>query len=128
MYRAIAVPKPSKGISFAGIKSIVVPDQSYSLKEILQRFTRGESMPVLHEGRYDETTDIDLEKVKHLDLVDKHELIQQQKTFRAQHQEKETARLKAEAEKTAAAQKAQAEKEFNEAVEKRANEILRSAK
>lgn len=61
--------------------SMTVPDDSYSLKELLTRFVKGQpvSAPV-NEGQftgdhnYADFDAPDLEKAKHLDMVDKTEL------------------------------------------------------
>lgn len=71
-FKVKAIPDPSKGVSFVGVKDECVPDQSMSLLEILTRFTRGETLPVGKDAVYHESED-DLEKVAHMDLVDKEE-------------------------------------------------------
>lgn len=89
-FKAIAFPEPSKGSTIAG-KSMVVPHQALSLREILERFTRAEELPVFHEGNYDDGED-DLEKVAHADLVDKEEFMHKmedvKKRFEAQEKRK----------------------------------------
>jgi len=64
-----------KGQSFAHVKKVVVPMQSMSLREILRRFVRKESLPVSHEGTYEDRYDYDLEKLAHEDLTVKEELL-----------------------------------------------------
>lgn len=117
-YRAVSMPGPSRGVATGG-KKLTVPDQSMSLKTILERFVRHEALPVGLGGVYHESDD-DLEKVAAMDLTEKDEFIARQKetqkryeeqekqkerkrleTVRAEEREKVKAELKAEAEKTA---------------------------
>lgn len=51
-----------KGQSFVGVKRVVIPNQSMTLHEILERFTRKEALPVMREGYY-ETRFGDIEKM-----------------------------------------------------------------
>lgn len=75
-FKSVAFPGPSKGLVITDVKQ-VQPDQSMSLEEILTRFTRNEALPIGKETFYDDDdsmSDIDLEKVTSMDLVDKQEL------------------------------------------------------
>lgn len=85
IYKSIASPKPSEGYKVQGAK-LVQPDQSMSLKEIITRFTRGEAMPVSMEHQWNEQDDseldVDLEKLKHADLVDKAEYSEKLKSVK----------------------------------------------
>lgn len=77
-YVAIAIPDPSVGQDYSKEKDIVVPNQSMSLKEILDRFTREQSLPVgmdVQDGDpdLDNPLNVDLEKMAVADLVDKEE-------------------------------------------------------
>lgn len=76
-FKSIAIPGPSMGVKITG-KKIVVPDQSLSLQEILDRFTRGEPLEIGRDVQYHESDD-DLEKMSHLDPVDKAEYIEKLK-------------------------------------------------
>ena len=75
-FRAVGMPGPSKGVKIPG-KLLVLPDQSLSLQEILQRFTRNEALPVGHNvdwGGVDDNEpeselDVDLEKLAKADLT-----------------------------------------------------------
>lgn len=82
-FKSKAHPEPYKGSDLGG-KKITVPDQSMSLKEILQRFVRGEPVPVGRDVQYHESED-DLEKIAHEDLVDQAEFhekqVETQKTY-----------------------------------------------
>lgn len=94
-YKSIATPKPVAGQG-GFPKPKVVPNQSMSLAEILQRFTRGEPLNI---GRgtptYYEAGEDDLEKISTLDLVERQEFIDKQKAVRATYdkQEKRRARI-----------------------------------
>lgn len=80
--RKCAFPEPSKGAP-GGRPKQVVPDQSLSLKDILNRFVRKEPLPVGHDGTFgsdgdidpesDSPFNIDQEKAKHWDLTEKAE-------------------------------------------------------
>lgn len=124
-YRSYAIPKPSKGRSFVGIKSQLVPDQSMSLKEILTRFTRGESVPVGHTGQFDENADsedsIDYEKLAHADLVDKEEHYRKLEDVKIRYEKQEKAKAKKKREKDEADQKAAYEARVLAEAEKLAN-------
>jgi len=69
---------PRKGQDFTKSKKYVVPNQSMTLKEILRRFVKKESLPALKEGVYIET-DYDLEKLSKADLTEQHEVIEELK-------------------------------------------------
>lgn len=60
--------------SFAGVKKCVVPNQSMSLKEILQRFVRREALPVARQGIYEERFG-DLEKLSKADITEQLERV-----------------------------------------------------
>lgn len=66
------------GQSFVGVKRVTVPNQSLSLRDILQRFVRRESLPVLQEGFYEDRFG-DLEKIKEEDITQKHERVNELK-------------------------------------------------
>lgn len=112
-YKSIAFPTPSKGVTYEGVKKSVVPNQALTLQQILERFTRGEAVNVARDGNYHDGED-DLEKMSHLDLVDKEEYIQKLKTTQKDYEKQERKKvldLKKAAEKQAldearAAQKA----------------------
>lgn len=53
---------------FSREKSITVPNQNLSLRDIILRFLRKESLPVDHEGTYQENLG-DLEKLQHEDIT-----------------------------------------------------------
>lgn len=65
----VLYPKvPRKALDFSRVKSVTVPDQSMSLAEIIRRFVRKESLPVLKEGVYEDRFG-DLEKLANEDIV-----------------------------------------------------------
>lgn len=92
-FRTESIPTPTKGISFAGIKDQVVPDRSMSLKYILERFTRGEAVPVAHETS-EGVQEEDLEKIRHADLVDKAEYKEKLEEVKKAYDKQEKAKLK----------------------------------
>lgn len=61
-------PVKVEGQSFKGVKVITVPNQSMTLKEIIKRFIRKESLPIDKEGVYVEGLG-DLEKMQHEDMT-----------------------------------------------------------
>lgn len=107
-YKKSSLPAPTLGISFIGIKDIVVPDQSMSLEYILKRFTRGEPVAVGHETS-EGIQEEDLEKMKHADLVDKAEFKDRLEQVKTKHAEQEARKKKAQ--KEAAEKKAAEEQE-----------------
>lgn len=78
-YKGIALPSPAKGQDFTKEVDIVVPDQTMSLDYIIRKFTRGEALPPIAQSvQFGSETDLssvemDFEKFKNLDLVDKTE-------------------------------------------------------
>lgn len=93
-FKSIAWPEPSVGILVGG-PELVVPNQALTLRQILERFTRNQALPVGRETGYDEGEE-DLEKVAHMDLVDKAEHMEKwrktQKAYEAQEKAKAKAR------------------------------------
>jgi len=77
---SIAHPKPSEGIGFDPKTSLVIPDQSLTLEQILERFTRGEQLTVGKPTYYDDLDEeqegYDYEKIRQMDMIDKAELLQ----------------------------------------------------
>lgn len=72
-YKSIASPEPSEGTDFTKEKKAVVPNMALSLEEILRRFTRGEPLEIGRVGAsYDDGPE-DLEKIQHMDMVDRAE-------------------------------------------------------
>jgi len=63
------------GQDFSKEKSLTVPNQNLTLRDILLRFIRKESLPVEHDGTYAENLG-DLEKMQHEDLTVRHERAQ----------------------------------------------------
>lgn len=104
-YKSIAVPAPSEGHKPLKLK-LTVPNQSMSLQEILERFTRGEPLPIGQQIEYHESDD-DLEKLKTMDLVDREEFIDKLKKTQKDFEQQE--RKKAEKQQRQAVEKAKAE-------------------
>jgi len=115
-FRAISIPTPAKGQGNFPPKQ-VQPNQSMSLEEILERFTRGEPVAVGRDIQYHESDD-DLEKVKNMDLVDREEymdkLKQTRKDFDKQEKKKADAGRKAAREKIEEEERAKLAKEKGE--------------
>lgn len=65
-------PVTVKGQSFEGVKICTVPNQSMTLKDIIKRFMRKESLPIEHQGVYAEGFG-DLEKMSREDITTRHE-------------------------------------------------------
>lgn len=63
---------------FTGVKRRTLPNQAMSLAEMFRRFVRREPLPVEKEGVYVES-DYDLEKIAHMDTVEKEEVLQEMK-------------------------------------------------
>lgn len=97
-YKSIAIPKPSEGKSFKDVPHITVPDQSMSLEEILQRFTRGEAVPVGQPVEYgsdiEDFLNVDLEKIANSDLTEKAEYISQLKEVKIAYERSEKLKAK----------------------------------
>lgn len=110
-FRAIAFPATSVGTSFKDVKKAVIPDQSIGLEKLLKRFTRGESMPVLHQGNYGVVGNYDLEKMKFLDPVERGEIIESMKFIESKFKKQKDAEE--------AAQKEAAEKKALEDYDKK---------
>lgn len=107
-YKKSSIPKPSKGVDFSKEVDIVVPDESMSLEEILKRFTRGEAVAAGHETEFDNDSEIDMEKLRNADLVDKAEMADQMKEVQKRFDEQEKARKDAlNLEKSEASKKAE---------------------
>jgi len=121
-FKSIAIPKVTQGVSFVGEVDQVVPDQSMSLAYILERFTRGEAVPVGHEGHFDEESDIDLEKLQKADLVDKAEYVERLEDVKKRHEKQEKAKAVKKAEADALAAKVAEEKRIRIAARKLAKE------
>lgn len=92
-------PVKVTGKSFKNVKRQTVPNQSLSLREIVRRFVRRESLPISKEGIYEERFG-DLEKLKLADITEQleraEEIKQQIANFNKRELEK-SERLKAEA-------------------------------
>lgn len=59
---------PRKAIDFSKVKEQTLPSQSLSLREIIRRFVRHESLPVHKEGFYEDRMG-DLEKLSNADIT-----------------------------------------------------------
>jgi len=91
-FKCVALP----GVRWPGVKysgpKLVVPNMAMSLQEILERFTRGESLEIGRDATFDDEGDDDLEKVAHMDPVDKQEFIDGLKQTRKDYEKQEKKR------------------------------------
>lgn len=110
MFKAIAWPDASKGESFEGQPVLVVPNQSLSLQDIIERFTRGEAVPVGNDVNFHDSDD-DIEKIRHMDLVDREEFMNSLERIQERYKEFEQRKAKEQAEKIAAETRAKIEAE-----------------
>lgn len=109
MFKSVAVPEPWAGITIEG-PDMVVPNQALSLQEIIERFTRGEALPIEKEFNYHESDD-DLEKIRHMDLVDREEYMSALERVKARYNAYEQKKAKEAAEKIEAETRAKIEAE-----------------
>lgn len=103
-FKVGAYPAPSKGHRCVNKEGkLTVPDQALSIREILERFTRGEAVPVGMRTGFglddvDNPLNVDFEKLAVADLVDKQEysdaLSELKKRYEAQEERKRTAAAK----------------------------------
>lgn len=115
-FKSYAFPAPSVGVVSDG-KKIVVPNQSMSLQEILERFTREEKLPIGKEINYHESED-DLEKVAKGDLVDREEFAEKMRETQRTYKRQEAQKEKAAKEKIAAEFKQKVEDDLKRAAVK----------
>lgn len=113
-FKSIACPNASRGED-GGRKKVVVPNQSLSLQDILERFTREEALPIGRDIEYHESDD-DLEKVQHMDLVDREEFIERLRDTQGRYEKQEKHKAKALRDKLVDEAKAEAKKEAEKAV------------
>lgn len=71
--------RPIVGQSFKGCEVLTLPNQSLTLKEILQRFVRREALPVAKDGEYTEGYG-DLEKIARKDITEQMEIADEFRT------------------------------------------------
>lgn len=125
-FKSKSIPPISPGYDCTHQVKEVVPDQSMSLREILERFTRGEAVPIGKEGTFDEDSDsedsVDLEKMGKADLVDKEEYYAKLQDTKNAYEKQE----KAKNAKAAKLAKEKAEAEYKAAIEKEVQERLKN--
>lgn len=88
--------RPDAGRDFKGSKIHTVPMQSMTLREIIRRFVRKESLPINREGVYHDGFG-DLEKMQHEDLTYTYERIAQMKEIQKKWRDQEKAKAEGEA-------------------------------
>lgn len=79
------------GQDFSHEEVLTVPDEDMSLQEIIERFTRGEALPQGFPTSYYEGED-DIEKLQHLDIVDKRAYVEKMQTVLDQFDKEEQSR------------------------------------
>lgn len=84
---------PYKGQDFSKEEKLTVPNQAMSLQEIIERFTRNESVDVGFPVHFHESED-DLEKLRFLDPVDKREYIKKMQAVQDAYNAQEEKRRK----------------------------------
>lgn len=97
-------------------KKVVVPRQSMSLKDILRRFVKRESLPLVKEGTYEDRYDYDLEKLAKEDRVVQDEVISDLKARTKELDAKIAKHRKDELDKAAVVEKAEVDKRIADAV------------
>lgn len=104
------------GQSFKKVVRRVMPNQSMSLREIVARFTKRESLPLSHEGFYEERFG-DLEKHLHEDITEKVDRVNELKSTVSKGRKAEKERQEADAKtKRDAEVKAEVDKAVAEAI------------
>lgn len=92
-FKAVAFPPTSPGERSIDV-DMVVPDQSMTLKEILLRFTRNETLPIGRDPMYSDGLE-DIEKLRDMDLVDREAYVTELKAKQAKYKAQEEAKRKA---------------------------------
>lgn len=98
MFRSVALPPPSAGFKSPD-KRMTRPDEHMSLREMIDRFVRGEGVPGSRDPAWFGETEDDLGKVPYMDLVDKQEWIDKQKALQKKFKDQEDRKAKAAAKK-----------------------------
>lgn len=123
-FKSVACPAPSVGADYSNEEDILVPDQGLSLREILERFTRGESLPVGQPTEYGEDEDfdnpmnVDLEKAANMDLVEKQEFVERLQDYQTRYDAQEKRKEKDALEASEKAKKLAEEKRIRIAAKK----------
>lgn len=125
-FKGKAIPAPSEGLVITELDQ-TVPDQSMSLREILERFTKGEALPVGKAAEWgngqdpegDSPLNIDLEKAANWDLVERQEFNEKVDEMKREVERVNKTRAEKAAEKKAEKEKADFEKRVADEVEKR---------
>lgn len=126
IFKKSAIPVPSQGLVITEVDQ-VVPDQSLSLREILTRFVRDESLPVGGKGQFgngldpevDSPLNIDIEKAAHWDLTERDEFNQKVEEMKETFEKQERAKKKRAHDEEMARKKVEFEKAVETEVEKR---------
>jgi len=126
-FKSVAYPKPSEGVSYKDVVDQVVPDDSMSLQEILERFTRREELPIGRPHSFgnpevERVLDVDLEKVQFADLTEKEEFRQTVAKVRETYNKQMAEKAANDKKKAAEAAKAAEEKRIRLAARRLAKE------
>lgn len=107
---AVAFPRPElPSKDWSQIERLTVPDQSLTLADIIDRFSRKEALPIGKQVSFNDEIEVDspfavdLEKLAKADIIDKMEYVEQWKTVTTAYAEQDK---KAKAAKDAADKKA----------------------
>lgn len=110
--RCYVQPRPIwPGLDLSKQEVLVVPDQSLSIQEILDRFTIGEELPIGRGVQYGEDEDmdnplnVDLEKMADADLVDKAEYTEKLREVQRRYEKQEKAKQSRAAKEAADAER-----------------------
>lgn len=92
--------EPYKGQDFSKEEILTQPNQAMSLHEIIERFTRGEAVPIGQMVNFYESEE-DLEKLDQMDIIDKRDYVERLQTVLDEYdkQQKEEREAVAEAER-----------------------------
>lgn len=112
IYKSIASPEPQRPtVDWSKMEKLTVPDQSLSLQDIIDRFSRNEALPIGKQTSYNDEIEIDsvfavdLEKLGKADIIEQMEHAEQWKQISDVYKEEEKARNAKKAAEKAKAQK-----------------------
>lgn len=103
-FKAVAWPAPPKPKDYKDQVRVTLPDQSLSLEDILDRFTRNESVPVGKHVQFDSEAEldsamtVDIEKIMRADLVERANYFDMLENVKKTFEKEEKARQKKTAE------------------------------
>lgn len=93
------------GVSFKGVQSLTLPNDALTIRQIIKRFIRNQSLPIEKEGAYLDIGE-DVEKIRTADFTEREEFLDRHKTklnrIKKDLEDKEAASKKAAEEKAEA--------------------------